>query len=79
MTRKKVFSESSHRIETHLDVIVEVLEVQSGVSFELCIDEEFIDCPLSNGGALVLAGTTVVGSRYFGKYFCVVEYFKLLI
>ena len=26
VTSKKVFSESSHRIETHLDVFVEVLE-----------------------------------------------------
>ena len=33
VTRKKVLSESSHRIDTHLDVIVEVLEVQSSVFF----------------------------------------------
>ena len=39
VTSKKVFSESIQRIETHLDVIVEVLEVQSSVSFELCIDD----------------------------------------
>ena len=41
--RKKVFSESIHRIYTHLDVVVEVLEVQSRVIFELCLDEELIE------------------------------------
>ena len=40
--RKKFFSGSSHRIETHLDVVVEVLEVQSSPPFELYLDEEFI-------------------------------------
>ena len=40
--RKKVLSESSHRIETNLDVVVEVLEVQNSFSSEFCIDEEFI-------------------------------------
>ena len=39
VTRKEVSSESSHRIETHLYVVVEVLEIQSSVSFELFIDE----------------------------------------
>ena len=43
VTRKKVFSDSSHRIETHLGVVVEVLEVQSSLSFEFCLDEEFIE------------------------------------
>ena len=38
ITRKKVFSDSSHFIGTHIDVVVEVLEVQSSVSFEFCID-----------------------------------------
>ena len=42
VSRKKVFSESSCRIETRLDVVVEVLEVQVGVDFGLCIDKEFI-------------------------------------
>ena len=37
--RKKVFYESSQRIETHLDVVEEALEVQSSVSFDLCIYE----------------------------------------
>ena len=41
--RKEVFSESSHHIESHLDVITEVLEIQSSVSFELCLDEELIE------------------------------------
>ena len=46
--RKKVFSESSHRIETHLDVVVEVLEAQSSVSFEFCIDEYLIELWLAD-------------------------------
>ena len=37
-----VLLESIHRIETYLDVVVEVLEVKSSVNFELCIDKEFI-------------------------------------
>ena len=41
--RKEVFSESSHRIETHPDVVKEVLEIQSSVSFELCLDEDLIE------------------------------------
>ena len=40
--KKKVFSEFSNHIETHLDVFVEVLEVHSSVYLELCLDEEFI-------------------------------------
>ena len=41
--RDKVLSEYSHRIKTHLDVVVEVLEVNISVYFELCIGEEFIE------------------------------------
>ena len=41
--RKEVLSESSNRIKTSLDVVKEVLEIQSSVSFELCIDEELIE------------------------------------
>ena len=41
--RKKVFSGSSHRIEINIYVVVEVLEVQKSVFFELYIDEEFIE------------------------------------
>ena len=41
--RKKVFSGSSHLIETHLDVVVEVLEFQSNVVFVLCLNEYFIE------------------------------------
>ena len=42
--RKEVFSVSSHRIEKHLDVVKEVIEIHSSVSFELCLDEELIEC-----------------------------------
>ena len=42
VSMKKVFSDSSHRIETHIDVVVEFFEVQSSVSFEICLDEYFI-------------------------------------
>ena len=41
--RNKVFSEYSHHIETHIDVVKEALEIQSSVSFELCLDEEIIE------------------------------------
>ena len=41
--RKEVFSESSHRLETHLDVVKEVVEIHSSVSFELYLDEDFIE------------------------------------
>ena len=43
VTIKEVFSESSHLIEAHLDVVVEVLEIHSSVSFELYLDEKFIE------------------------------------
>ena len=35
--------ESSRRIDTYIDVVVESLELQSSVNFEFCIDEEFIE------------------------------------
>ena len=41
--RKEIFSYSSHRIEAHIDVVIEVLEIQSSVSFELCLDEDLIE------------------------------------
>ena len=41
--RKEVLSESSHRIERHLDVVKEILEIKSSVSFEFCLDEELIE------------------------------------
>ena len=41
--RKEVLSKSSHLIETHLDVVKEVLEIQISVSFDLCLDEELIE------------------------------------
>ena len=43
VSRKKVFSESSHRIETHIEVSVEVIEVQINVAFKLCLDEDLIE------------------------------------
>ena len=39
VSRKKVFSNSIHYIDTHIDVVVEVLEVHSSVDFELCFYE----------------------------------------
>ena len=33
VTKKEVLLDSSHRIETHIDVVVEVLDIQSSVSF----------------------------------------------
>ena len=41
--RKEIFSESSHRIESHLDVVIEVLDIHSSVYFELCLDEDLIE------------------------------------
>ena len=43
VTRKKVFLESSHRIDTHIDVVIQFLEVHSSVSFDFCLDEYFIE------------------------------------
>ena len=40
---KKVPSESIHYIDTHFDVIVEVLEVHISVAFDICLDEDFIE------------------------------------
>ena len=40
--RKEVLYESSHRIERHLDVVKEIIDIQSSVSFELFLDEELI-------------------------------------
>ena len=39
----KVFLESSYNIETYLDEVVEVLEVQSSLVFYFCLDEKFIE------------------------------------
>ena len=41
--RKDIFSDSIHCIVIHLDVVKEVLDIQSSVSFELCLDEELIE------------------------------------
>ena len=43
VSRKKVLSESSRNIETHPDLVVEVIEIQISVVFELCLDEEFVE------------------------------------
>ena len=43
VTSKEVLFESSHRIETYLDGVIEVLDIQSSVSFEFCLDEELIE------------------------------------
>ena len=41
--RKEILFESSHLIDTHIDVVKEVLEIQSSVSFEFYLDEELIE------------------------------------
>ena len=43
VTRKEVFSDSSHRIEAHIYMVIEVLEIHSIISFEFCLDEELIE------------------------------------
>ena len=43
VTKKKVFSESSHHIDTYLDVVVGFLEVQRSVASEFYIDKDFIE------------------------------------
>ena len=42
VTINKDFLESSQLVETHIDVVVEVIDVQSSVYFELYLDEKFI-------------------------------------
>ena len=43
LIRKDLLSESSHCIETNLDVVKEFLDINSSVSFEFCLDEELIE------------------------------------
>ena len=43
VTRKEILSESSNCIEAHLDMVVEVIEIQISVSFVLCLEEELIE------------------------------------
>ena len=43
LTRRQVLFESSHCIDTHIDVVVEVIEIQSSVSFEFCLDDYLIE------------------------------------
>ena len=40
--RNKFLLESSHCIDTRLNLVVEFIEVHSSVDFEFCIDKEFI-------------------------------------
>ena len=41
--RKDVLTEFSHCIETHLDVVVEFIEVQRSVPFKFCFNEDLIE------------------------------------
>ena len=43
LTSYKLFSEYIHRIEAHLDAVIEFLDIYSSVSFELCIGEDLIE------------------------------------
>ena len=42
VTSKEELLESSYRIEAHLDVVVEVFDIHSSVSFEFYLDEDLI-------------------------------------
>ena len=39
LIRKEFLPDSSHRIERNIDLVKEILEIKSSVSFELCLDE----------------------------------------
>ena len=43
VSRNKVFSEYGNFIETHIDVVVEVLEIQISVALKLYFEEELIE------------------------------------
>ena len=43
VTRKDAFSYSSHLIEAHIDVFIEIIEIQISVSFYLCLGEDLIE------------------------------------
>ena len=43
VTRKEVFSESSHHIDTYIYVVLEVLEIQISVAFDFFLDEYLIE------------------------------------
>ena len=43
VTRNKVFSDSSHPIQTYPDVVVEIIKFHISVSFKFCFGEEFIE------------------------------------
>ena len=42
VTREEVFSESCHRIEAYLDLVVKFLDINSSLSFQIGIVEDFI-------------------------------------
>ena len=62
---KEVFSEYSHRIERHIDVVKEVLEIQSSVSFEFCLIEELIEFWLADLMFEVPHATNIFGDSSF--------------
>ena len=41
--RKEILSQYSHRIDTHIYAVIEIIEAQSSVSFKFCFDDEFIE------------------------------------
>ena len=43
VTMKEVILDYIHRVEAHLDVVIEVLDMQRSVSFDFCLDGEFIE------------------------------------
>ena len=48
VSRKRVFLEYSNHTETHIDVVVDVIELHISVDFEFCLDED-----LYNFGELI--------------------------
>ena len=47
VTSKEVLSDSCHHNEENMYVVIEVLEIQSSVSFKLFLDEELIEFLMS--------------------------------
>ena len=43
VSRNEVFSEFSHCVEVHIDVVIGVLVIQSSVSFEFLLDQELVE------------------------------------
>ena len=42
VSRKEVLSESIYCVETHIYMVVGVIESQSSFPFEFCLDEDFV-------------------------------------